>query len=220
MASAEKIVASVLLLAAETHAERGNREQVRDDNDQINGMNRHSLFVDATQKRTDTSTGTLAGALGQFYRARLLLRVEVDFALNFSRNRTHRETNLSAQIYYPFEMGYILGFDGGGTKTECVLMNSEEQVLARTFAGASNPSRIGVESAVRAIEEAAELALRDARLGRGAVAAVGGGGTRRPRTGKKEGRTDRLRKSVLRGAGNVLCDTRAPRSAPRAGARH
>src|SRR6266446_6296495 len=48
---------------------------------------------------------------------------------------------------YSVSMRYILGFDGGGTKTECVLMNSADQVLARTYAGASNPSRIGVESA-------------------------------------------------------------------------
>jgi N-acetylglucosamine kinase-like BadF-type ATPase len=79
-------------------------------------------------------------------------------------------------------MRYFLGFDGGGTKTECVLMNSADQVLARTYAGPSNPSRIGVESAVRAIEESANLALRDAGLERGVVSAVGAGlaGTAKP----------------------------------------
>jgi N-acetylglucosamine kinase-like BadF-type ATPase len=79
-------------------------------------------------------------------------------------------------------MRYILGFDGGGTKTECVLMNSADQVLARTYAGPSNPSRIGVESAVRAIEEGAKLALREAGLERSAIAAVGAGlaGTAKP----------------------------------------
>jgi N-acetylglucosamine kinase-like BadF-type ATPase len=71
-------------------------------------------------------------------------------------------------------MRYILGFDGGGTKTECVLMNSADQVLARTYAGPSNPSRIGVESAVRAIEESANLALRDAGLERSAISGWGG----------------------------------------------
>src|SRR5260370_25148092 len=88
-------------------------------------------------------------------------------------------------------MGYILGFDGGGTKTECVLMNSEEQVLARTFAGASNPSRIGVERAVRAIEEAASLALRDARPGRGAIAAAGVGAPRPARAPRENGQHPR-----------------------------
>src|SRR5258707_10817652 len=77
---------------------------------------------------------------------------------------------------YSVSMRYILGFDGGGTKTECVLMNSADQVLARTYAGPSNPSRIGVESAVRAIEESADLALRDARLERAAITAGGWGG--------------------------------------------
>jgi N-acetylglucosamine kinase-like BadF-type ATPase len=76
----------------------------------------------------------------------------------------------------------VLGFDGGGTKTECVLMNSADQVLARTFAGSSNPSRIGVEAAVRAVEESAELALRDAGLERSVISAVGAGlaGTAKP----------------------------------------
>jgi N-acetylglucosamine kinase-like BadF-type ATPase len=79
-------------------------------------------------------------------------------------------------------MRYILGFDGGGTKTECVLMNSADQVLARTFGGPSNPSRIGVEAAVRAVEESADLALRDAGLERGVISAVGAGlaGTAKP----------------------------------------
>src|SRR5258706_16354551 len=77
---------------------------------------------------------------------------------------------------YSVSMRYILGFGGGGTKTECVLMNSADQVLARTYAGPSNPSRIGVESAVRALEESADLALRDARLERAAITAGGAGG--------------------------------------------
>ena len=79
-------------------------------------------------------------------------------------------------------MRYILGFDGGGTKTECVLMNSADQVLARTYAGPSNPSRIGVDSAARSVEESANLALRDTGLQRSVIAAVGAGlaGTGKP----------------------------------------
>ena len=72
-------------------------------------------------------------------------------------------------------MAYVLGFDGGGTKTECVLMDSSDHVVARTFAGPSNPTRIGVESAVRAVEEAANLSLREANLDRDAIAAIGAG---------------------------------------------
>ena len=79
-------------------------------------------------------------------------------------------------------MRYVLGFDGGGTKTECVLMNSADQVLARTYGGPSNPSRIGVESAMRAVEESADLALRDTGLERTAITAIGAGlaGTAKP----------------------------------------
>jgi N-acetylglucosamine kinase-like BadF-type ATPase len=72
-------------------------------------------------------------------------------------------------------MRYILGFDGGGTKTECVLMNSADQILARTYAGPSNPSRIGVEKAVLAVEQSADLALREAGLGRKAITSLGAG---------------------------------------------
>jgi len=79
------------------------------------------------------------------------------------------------KIAYAFEMRYFLGFDGGGTKTECVLMNSADQVLARTYGGPSNPSRIGVESAVRGVEESADLALRETGLEREAIAAIGAG---------------------------------------------
>src|SRR5258708_38920253 len=88
---------------------------------------------------------------------------------------------------YSVSMRYILGFDGGGTKTECVLMNSADQVLARTHAGPSNPSRIGVESAGRAIEQSADLALRDARLERAASRAGGarGGGPPLHRPGRR-----------------------------------
>ena len=79
-------------------------------------------------------------------------------------------------------MAYILGFDGGGTKTECVLMDSSDHVVARTFAGPSNPTRIGVEAAVRAVREAANLALRETQLDLSAVSAIGAGlaGTANP----------------------------------------
>ncbi len=98
----------------------------------------------------------------------------------------HRGAQRSASFTpfhrYSVSVRYILGFDGGGTKTECVLMNSADQVLARTYAGPSNPSRIGVESAARAVEQSAELALRDAGLQRSVITAVGAGlaGTAKP----------------------------------------
>lgn len=85
-------------------------------------------------------------------------------------------------MLYSVLMTYVLGFDGGGTKTECVLMDSSDHVVARTFAGPSNPFRIGVEPAVLAVQEAAHLALREAQLDLSAIAAVGAGlaGTANP----------------------------------------
>jgi N-acetylglucosamine kinase-like BadF-type ATPase len=79
-------------------------------------------------------------------------------------------------------MDYVLGLDGGGTKTECVLMDRAGKILARSFAGPSNPSRVGVESATREIEKAVDLTLREARVARDTVVALGAGlaGTGQP----------------------------------------
>ena len=79
-------------------------------------------------------------------------------------------------------MRWVLGFDGGGTKTECVLMDTAGKILARSVSGPSNPWRVGVESATREIEKAAELCLQEARGMRDTVVALGAGlaGTGKP----------------------------------------
>lgn len=56
-------------------------------------------------------------------------------------------------------MKYVLGFDGGGTKTECVLMDETGAILARSRSGPSNPSRVALDSAIEALTEAGEKAL-------------------------------------------------------------
>ncbi len=106
-------------------------------------------------------------------------------------------------------MRYILGFDGGGTKTECVLMNSDHQILARTYAGPSNPSRIGVEAAARAIEQAARFALKEAGLERSAIVAIGAGlaGTAKP--DMKQRMTLALQDNFLSATITVLTDLEA-----------
>ncbi len=106
-------------------------------------------------------------------------------------------------------MQYILGFDGGGTKTECVLMNSAHQVLARTYAGPSNPSRIGVEVAARAVEDAAGFALKEAGLERSIIVAIGAGlaGTAKPEM--KQRMTVALQNSFPSAAITVLTDFEA-----------
>jgi len=72
-------------------------------------------------------------------------------------------------------MEHVLGVDGGGTKTECVLMDPAGEIIARCFSGPSNPYRVGVESATREIEKAADLCLQEALVARNAVAAIGAG---------------------------------------------
>src|SRR5262245_44245223 len=57
-------------------------------------------------------------------------------------------------------MACVLGFDGGGTKTECALMNDSGQVIARGKGSASNPARIGFSAALQGVVEAADSAVR------------------------------------------------------------
>lgn len=59
-------------------------------------------------------------------------------------------------------MHFVLGFDGGGTKTDCVLMDASGTVLARAQGGPSNPLRVGFGSATASLREAARQALEQA----------------------------------------------------------
>jgi N-acetylglucosamine kinase-like BadF-type ATPase len=59
-------------------------------------------------------------------------------------------------------MRCVLGFDGGGTKTDCVLMDESGAILGRSRSGASNPTSFGVETSLAALSEAATGTLRAA----------------------------------------------------------
>ncbi len=61
-------------------------------------------------------------------------------------------------------------------------MDSAGGIVARSVAGPSNPTRVGVEAATGEIEKAAELALREAGVARNSVVALGAGlaGTAQP----------------------------------------
>ena len=48
----------------------------------------------------------------------------------------------------------VVGVDGGGTKTEAVIMDANMRVIGEGRAGASNPLRVGVTSAAAAVREA------------------------------------------------------------------
>jgi len=69
-------------------------------------------------------------------------------------------------------MRYVLGFDGGGTKTDCVLMDEQQRVLARARSGPSNPYRVGAKAALTALQEGANRAMADAQVSGGSVAAL------------------------------------------------
>ncbi|HMD40233.1 MAG TPA: BadF/BadG/BcrA/BcrD ATPase family protein [Candidatus Acidoferrum sp.] len=61
-------------------------------------------------------------------------------------------------------MRFVLGFDGGGTKTDCVLMDGSGAVLARSQAGPSNPLRVGFGAALSAVRDATKQAVAQAGL--------------------------------------------------------
>jgi N-acetylglucosamine kinase-like BadF-type ATPase len=61
-------------------------------------------------------------------------------------------------------MRCVLGFDGGATKTECVLVNEAGNILASGRSGASNPTQVGFERAIEEIKKAAQVAMIEARV--------------------------------------------------------
>lgn len=72
-------------------------------------------------------------------------------------------------------MRYVLGFDGGGTKTDCVLMDETGAVLARARSGPSNPSRVSLDSAMNSLMDAAEKALDASEVKAENISSICGG---------------------------------------------
>lgn len=69
-------------------------------------------------------------------------------------------------------MRYVLGFDGGGTKTECVLMDETQKILAQSRSGPSNPTRVGFDAVLKSLKDGASLALTQARMKPESIAGV------------------------------------------------
>ncbi len=59
---------------------------------------------------------------------------------------------------------YFLGFDGGGTKTECVLADAQGETLSRATAGPSNPLRAGYPAAQLALADASGVLLERQKI--------------------------------------------------------
>lgn len=70
------------------------------------------------------------------------------------------------------EMRYILGFDGGGTKTECLLASGEGEILGRAIAGASNPLRTGYARAWFSLSEATDVVMARQKIKAKDISAV------------------------------------------------
>jgi glucosamine kinase len=77
---------------------------------------------------------------------------------------------------------YILGLDGGGTKTECVLADQDGRIVARATGGPSNPLRTGYARAWFSLSEAADVVLRHEKIHASHIRAIcaGLGGAGRP----------------------------------------
>jgi glucosamine kinase len=77
-------------------------------------------------------------------------------------------------------MDFVLGFDGGGTKTECIALDADGRIAGQGQAGASNPLRVGYDAASAALQMAAAGAIstakRSAHEVRGVCAGLAGAG--------------------------------------------
>src|SRR5438477_7307606 len=61
-------------------------------------------------------------------------------------------------------MKCFLGFDGGGTKTDCVVLNEAGAVVTRGRGPASNPTRIGFPAAFTALQASYESCVNSTRI--------------------------------------------------------
>ncbi|HEX2271848.1 MAG TPA: BadF/BadG/BcrA/BcrD ATPase family protein [Pyrinomonadaceae bacterium] len=88
----------------------------------------------------------------------------------------------------------VVGVDGGGTKTEAVIMDANFRVIGEGRAGPSNPLRVGIAGAATAVREAVDEACAMANLRRNdlVAAVIGLAGSRR-----RELR-ERMRETLMR----------------------
>jgi len=84
-------------------------------------------------------------------------------------------------------MSYFLGIDGGGTKTDCVLLDAQGQVLRRAQGGPSNPLRGGYTRAWFSVSGAADTVLARQSLKATDIRGICGGfgGAARPAVAKR-----------------------------------
>lgn len=69
-------------------------------------------------------------------------------------------------------MSFYLGFDGGGTKTECIAIDAAGHIAGSGLAGPSNPLRVGYEAACVAVQLAAAMAISAAKAESSAIKGI------------------------------------------------
>jgi len=87
----------------------------------------------------------------------------------------------------PSSMSYFLGIDGGGSKTDCVLLDAHGQVLRRAQGGPSNPLRGGYPQAWFSVSGTADMVLARQSLKATDISGICGGfgGAARPAVAKR-----------------------------------
>src|SRR5882724_8290539 len=66
----------------------------------------------------------------------------------------------------------VVGVDGGGTKTEAVILDTSQRVIGEGRAGPSNPLRVGIANAAAAVREAVDKACNMAKVRRSDLVAA------------------------------------------------
>ena len=70
------------------------------------------------------------------------------------------------------DASFVLGFDGGGTKTECILADAQGKTLARAITGPSNPLRAGYMRAWFSLGEASDSVMARQKVTASEIGAV------------------------------------------------
>jgi N-acetylglucosamine kinase-like BadF-type ATPase len=66
----------------------------------------------------------------------------------------------------------VVGVDGGGTKTQAVILDLNDQIIGEGVAGPSNPLRVGISNAAAAVREAIDNACEAAHVRRSDLVAA------------------------------------------------
>src|SRR5258708_37510314 len=93
--------------------------------------------------------GMLRKSASRIVASRRLVKKSLRLASIFFATSSRRIDSGSPFFTYALSMDYVLGFDGGGTKTECVLMDPAGKIGVLRFSGPSHRHCVGVGLATR-----------------------------------------------------------------------